>query len=878
MTTKAKVTVDCSVPSCAVSKPIISATHPELNGVPTTLGGDRASANGSPYQVGFEVTTNIADNQTVALDIDNTTAPGTISTVTAHASGGKATFAGVPLPGDGTYEVQARCIDGNGVVGRSGKGTYPVDTVPPDLTVSKPHSGDFIGPSQVSGGNFQVCGSTTASDAVGLSAMLGLRQSNFCVSTTGSPACVPATAVGVDTCISVPCPGSSPFGITVTISDAAGNPQTTVLSGVSCSSMTPTVQIVTPVTDAPTFTDPTRHLLAANAPQPFRDQNAGVAGAQTDVIACTSRGGTASLFAGHVGDPTLPQVGGSVATAAAGAMDGCPAGLGFVAKFLGVTLPESLENATGTLTTATRLRVDVTDVSASTGSSAPLDLWVDSIPPTIAVSSPANLCGSFHQAFATFNTDVQFSTDTPNVLAMIQNGGMTTILSSPTFSAGTATFSMVNFGVGQDNLSAVAVDSAGNATAMQPVPCTVTVGMQPTVIFDKPSSSNTPPDELCASTGTAANCIDDADPIAAGWQGSITVHAIVGGAPITTGNITFSTGNTQLGVVALDGTGHATLTGVTLFDGDVTITAQTDNIAGHGVGSAQETVVVDLGAPDPVTNFTAMVLDRRQTSFQLAWTAPGDLGGGPVAGYQVRYAKVPITTANFNDGTVTTAVTYTGSPSLAGNPDGLAVENLYIENGYFFAVASVDAAGNRSPIVTTGNTATTAHFNVTTLSGTTGLSNELFGIQLDGSGDVNGDGQSDLLVGSSNGKNAYLFFGTNGNFTPSTPSVTLTGDATAPGFGRGIAQIGDIDNDGREDIAIADTSGATPRVFIFKGRATWPATLSSTNASYVISGDTSYNGSALGASWRASATSTEMASTTSRSALPASPLESGGWS
>src|SRR5258708_8417360 len=36
-TTKAKVTVDCSVPSCAVSKPIISATHPKLNGVPPTL-------------------------------------------------------------------------------------------------------------------------------------------------------------------------------------------------------------------------------------------------------------------------------------------------------------------------------------------------------------------------------------------------------------------------------------------------------------------------------------------------------------------------------------------------------------------------------------------------------------------------------------------------------------------------------------------------------------------------------------------------------------------------------------------------------------------------------------------------------------------------
>ncbi len=33
---------------------------------------------------------------------------------------------------------------------------------------------------------------------------------------------------------------------------------------------------------------------------------------------------------------------------------------------------------------------------------------------------------------------------------------------------------------------------------------------------------------------------------------------------------------------------------------------------------------------------------------QLTWTAPGD-GGASVAGYDVRYAKVPITAGNFDD-------------------------------------------------------------------------------------------------------------------------------------------------------------------------------------------------------------------------------------
>jgi hypothetical protein len=83
-TTKAKVTVDCSVPTCAITKPVISGTHPKLNGVPVAQGGDRASATGSPYEAGFEVTTNIPNNETVALDVNDATTPGTITTVTAR--------------------------------------------------------------------------------------------------------------------------------------------------------------------------------------------------------------------------------------------------------------------------------------------------------------------------------------------------------------------------------------------------------------------------------------------------------------------------------------------------------------------------------------------------------------------------------------------------------------------------------------------------------------------------------------------------------------------------------------------------------------------------------------------------------------------------
>ncbi len=84
---------------------------------------------------------------------------------------------------------------------------------------------------------------------------------------------------------------------------------------------------------------------------------------------------------------------------------------------------------------------------------------------------------------------------------------------------------------------------------------------------------------------------------------------------------------------------------------------------------------------------------------QLTWTAPSDSGGGNVAGYQIRYAKVPIDATNFDNPAVTTAVAYTGTPATPGQVDGINVSPLYIENNYYFAVEATDMAGSVSPIL-----------------------------------------------------------------------------------------------------------------------------------------------------------------------------------
>ena len=130
-TLKATVNVNCNLPTCTITAPTLSQTHVALNGVPAANGGDRKSAAGSPYQVEFDVSTNIEDGQKVQLKV--TPMGSTTNTVIeGTAVGGKVTFAGVTLVPDGNYSVEADCTNKAGVLGQSTLATYPVDTTRAD--------------------------------------------------------------------------------------------------------------------------------------------------------------------------------------------------------------------------------------------------------------------------------------------------------------------------------------------------------------------------------------------------------------------------------------------------------------------------------------------------------------------------------------------------------------------------------------------------------------------------------------------------------------------------------------------------------------------------------------------------------------------------
>jgi len=819
---KATVTVSCEgLPTCDITKPVISVTHPALNGIPVAQGGDRASAVGSPYQAAFEVTTNIEDGKPVNLKVNDSA-----QLITAFAASGKATFAGVPLSPDGEYTVVATCQAESGKSSQSGEAKFSVDTTAPAFTVSAPVAGKHFGPSEDSdtvtaGQQFQVCGATSSLDALNLPSNLGPRQKNFCVALgSATPVCSAATGATTGApCVTLTCQDRVPFDLKVTLADLAGNSSQTSVQGITCTSGLPGVAILNPVDG--TGADITTHILAATATSGRKDEDGSKPGAQFTVVACTDvPNGPMTLLAGIKGDTAAPIA--TTNSVAAVATDNCPLGKAYVGKFVGATLPESDEATFGALTNPTELTVTVSD-QGTIGTSPAVDVWVDSVSPSINQYIPNPLCGSLIQSTVAVTRPVTLLTSSVPVLVTVTNNGSPTNYSAATADIGQASLGQVAFGLGANTFAATTVDPAGNPGSIVS-PCTVTVGNPPNVAWVGPAV-------------TKLNISNDADGATAGWQGTLSVQTDVGGSGAT---VQFSTVAGSLGApVAIDATGKATSPVLTLTDAaSLTLTATTSDVPGRGVGTAKLSVVVDTVPPSAIADLSAIVPPalRRQTTFHLGWTAPSD-GGSPVATYDVRVAKgAAITTGTFD---AQEKVAYSAAPSAVGSVDGVDVAGRLIENDYYFAVAAIDKGGNRGPIAFAGPVA--AHFKSTILSN--GVSGEMFGYTVDGSTSLDGDAYSDLVVGAFSSQTVNIYMGSATGYS-ATPTSKIVGSTI--GFGSSATIVGDIDSDGLPDLAVGSPNEGNGVVYVFKGRHPWPASLQQNSADYIIQASTGFEGAANG--------------------------------
>jgi hypothetical protein len=83
-------------------------------------------------------------------------------------------------------------------------------------------------------------------------------------------------------------------------------------------------------------------------------------------------------------------------------------------------------------------------------------------------------------------------------------------------------------------------------------------------------------------------------------------------------------------------------------------------------------------------------------SVTLQWTTPGDDGTvGRATRYDMRYSVIPITELNFASSTVVSGLP---SPASAGTTQTFTATNVPGDVALFFAIKTVDEAGNWSPI------------------------------------------------------------------------------------------------------------------------------------------------------------------------------------
>jgi len=98
------------------------------------------------------------------------------------------------------------------------------------------------------------------------------------------------------------------------------------------------------------------------------------------------------------------------------------------------------------------------------------------------------------------------------------------------------------------------------------------------------------------------------------------------------------------------------------------------------------------------------------TTATLQWTAPGDDGeDGQAFRYDLRYSLKPISAQNFS---YATPVSGLPSPARSGIPQHVTVTGLAANTEYYFALKTVDEAGNWSGlsnvVVRSGNSTTSA--------------------------------------------------------------------------------------------------------------------------------------------------------------------------
>jgi hypothetical protein len=447
---------------------------------------------------------------------------------------------------------------------------------------------------------------------------------------------------------------------------------------------------------------------------------------------------------------------------------------------------------------------------------------------TVAIVSPALACN----VQITPATDADPTTDGVQLVARVAAPGADTRQLELDNAAGLATLDAsgdvtITIQPGTNRLVGVGVDALGNAGRSSP--CLITLA-DITVSFAPPAADGT----LARHEGTVAGNQITFPLCGTVSRPNASVALTIDGAPPVPAQVT---GTTWCRTVTLDESppSHTIVAAAT---------------QGFSSGSASLVLRVDLTLPPPVDGLLALATDRR--TIQLTWESPSD-GGQRVASYLAKIATVPFTAQNFD---TTGTVLPTATPRPPGGDELLVVTPVAVELAHFVAIATLDAAGNRTlafagPI--------TPRFD---RSGAILPPDPSLGVLNLGAAIVHGrfddDDFDDLAVAAplQNVGNlgragaVYIYFG-GPNGIATVPDAILLGTVANARFGAGLAAVR-WSSATRHDLVVgAPRQDAHGRVLVFRGGASFTAgTRAATTAELVIAADPAQPGffttSALG--------------------------------
>ncbi len=202
------------------------------------------------------------------------------------------------------------------------------------------------------------------------------------------------------------------------------------------------------------------------------------------------------------------------------------------------------------------------------------------------------------------------------------------------------------------------------------------------------------------------------------------------------------------------------------------------------------------------------------TRNQISWTVPDSHpSGAAIAQYDIRYSTEIINATNFD---AASAVIDVPTPSASGETQTYDFESLIPNTTYYAAILMIDAEGNTSAI---SNIATvqTDYRSMSMPAIVANLTPMRMVV-----GDVDGDGYDDVLVGdngSSDDADVYLFFG-GPDLSLSAPAQFINPTAAGNNYFATYLALSDVNGDGKMDVLIryGDSDGPYYAIIVYYGK------------------------------------------------------------